>query len=322
MTAPTEKITDETRVKELTEKLKVAEEALDLVIPRCATKINYSDAFSAKVTEQFEKIVLIAESNKSKKENIHFSGCEKYFAPRTIQILNSVRSELENIKNIDVHDLLLLSILSILRKCSFANVKKMNLELDLNKKKVQELLPTWKQSLEKNLSILSEISNAYPKRPKIEVLEHSALSPFTIEDKPADLAILHPPYLTNTAFSESTQLQLAFLNIDHKTIWKKELRCRGSFLHEPNGLKKYLVDWHKILSNTHKALRKKGKCAVVIGDGRIDYVRIPIGAITNEFLKDIGFKVEKQIVNNFNNQTGQTQNKKMTIQHILIASKE
>src|SRR5437667_11721805 len=94
-----------------------------------------------------------------------------------------------------------------------------------------------------------------------------------VPDASVDLAVVHPPYLTNTAFCEVTQLQLAVLGISHLTIWQRELRNRGSFLREPNGLKKYIVRWNLILKEMHRVLRPGRHCAVVIGAGQESYTR-------------------------------------------------
>jgi len=51
------------------------------------------------------------------------------------------------------------------------------------------------------------------------------------------MIIIHPPYLTNTAFSESTQLQLAILGINHKIYGRKNFDVEEVFYMNQMGLK-------------------------------------------------------------------------------------
>lgn len=68
-------------------------------------------------------------------------------------------------------------------------------------------------------------------------------------------------------------------------------------------------------------LRKGGHCAVVVGDGQIDYTRFPIGAITEELASDIGFNVVRKARHHLNHNTGKTQSRKMRDQHIVVLKK-
>jgi DNA modification methylase len=168
-----------------------------------------------------------------------------------------------------------------------------------------------------------EINQTVWTLPKTSIHVESAIAAsLPLADGKAGLIVVHPPYLTNTAFSEAVQLQLAWLGIKHTDIWKKELRCRGSYLREPDGLQKYLLDWNKVLSELYRALEPGGNCVVVVGDGQIDYVRIPIGSITKDFAADLGFSVETSIRHRINNNTGMTQNRKMRDQHIIVLRKK
>jgi hypothetical protein len=162
--------------------------------------------------------------------------------------------------------------------------------------------------------------DAIARKCKVELRQLDATQ-FDPKDKKIGLVVAHPPYMSNTAFSESTQLQLAFLGIDHKTIWKKELRHRGSYLHEPNGVQKYLVNWCKIIREAYSCLKKGGHFAAVVGDGQVDTVRIPVGIITREFCEDTGFTIVKHAEHVLNNNTGRTLNRRMRTQHIVIARK-
>ena len=245
-------------------------------------------------------------------------GNEKYYDPQNLEELSILKNQIDVVSEPDVKNFLTVAFLSIMRQVSQANVKKMNTEIDENKPRRD----VW-TTLYKKLMQMVEINTSLWELPKpnIHVELSNALST-PLEDEAASLVIVHPPYLTNTAFSEAVQLQLAWLGFKHTDIWKKELRCRGSYLREPDGLQKYLIDWNEALKETFRVLEKGGKCVVVVGDGQIDYVRIPIGAITEEFSRDIGYEVVNSIRHHINNQTGMTQNRKMRDQHIIVLEKK
>ena len=258
-----------------------------------------------------------ATKKSPKSRDMH--GHEKYFDEKTLAEIALFFDLLSHVEESDTHDFLLLGLLSVLRSISHANVKKMNLEMDLEKqtrKPMMEALPKkLQQMLQTNDLLCSEF-----RAPEPEILDREA-SDTGLPDESVDMAIIHPPYLTNTAFSEATQLQLAVLGISHLTIWRKELRARGSFLHEPNGVSKYIVGWNRILQEAFRTLKNGRYCAVVVGDGQVDYTRIPIGVITVELANDIGFVVERKASHRLNNNTGKTLSRKMRDQHIVVLKK-
>lgn len=244
-------------------------------------------------------------------------GHEHYFDERSLYTLSWLKMRIEHIRDQDIQRFCLLGLLSILRHVSRANVKKMNTEID-ESKKPKPVLPAFVTKLRRMQAINSEIYK-WPETTTEITLNDARTLPLQPEE--VGLIVVHPPYLTNTAFSEVVELPLAWLGIKHTNVWKKELRARGSFLNEPDGLRKYLVGWHRVLSEIHRVLQKNGVCAAVIGDGQMDYVRIPVATITQEFAADIGFTIEKVIQHRINNNTGMTLTHRMRQQHILILRK-
>lgn len=256
-----------------------------------------------------------------------FSGCripgdrelfghEDYFDDLAFGQLSFLQDWIDRQVDLALQEWFQVGLLSTLRRVSRANVKKMNTEID-ETKVPRPVFPTLLSKLRKmeavNRSLDSELKGP------VEVMQSSAES-LEIDDL-ADLVIVHPPYLTNTAFSEVVQLPLAWLGVNHKSVWKQELRCRGSFLHEPNGLQKYLVNWFKILNHLSGMLASGGHIGVVIGDGRIDRVRIPMAAITKEYAIDLGLSNVVHAVHVFNNNTGRTLSHRMKEEHVLVFSK-
>ena len=264
--------------------------------------------------------LFVDEPRKRKiKNKFDIPFCSEYFSDNTLSEIGRYREIIEDESDV-VRNLLFLSLFAVLRKVSRANIKKMNLEIDDSKK----IIVPFSQAIVSQLQMLEAANREYEKwaRPcNIRVIDADAQET-GLENESAAIVFLHPPYLTNTAFCEFTQLQLAILKIDHKSIWKRELRCRGSFLHESNGLKKYLVGWHNIIKEAIRLLRPKGILVTVVGDGQIDYVRIPVGSITLEFAKDHDLELLEHSLHVLNNNTGRTQSRKMVGQHVAVFQKK
>ena len=154
------------------------------------------------------------------------------------------------------------------------------------------------------------------------IVKYGKANQIALDDESVAFVLLHPPYLSNTAFSELTQLQLVLLGHGLSfALRQSELAYRGSYFHVPNGLKKYLVGWSGILRESSRITKRGGRIVVVVGDGRIDDIRIPVGSITVEFGRDIGLNVVEKAEHIINNQTGWTLSRRMTTQHIIVFEK-
>lgn len=301
---------------------------VSLLISRCVTRHVEQEALKETSKQLLsglrilggEETLFDGQIEGWRRKGLDLKYCSEYFDEKAKTELEFALHHIHSIslKHRAVSELLLVFVLSSLRRISFANVKKMNLELDPTKKSRSTLLKELSSRLLSSEAVNSSLPDEFGRH--LATIYERDVTQWTPQKK-YGMIVMHPPYLTNTAFSESTQLQLALLDINHKDIWKKELRCRGSFLHEPDGLKKYLVNWAKMTQTAAASLLKGGRLAIVIGDGNIDYVRIPVGAISIEFGIDAGLRLIKRGFHILNNQTGQTQNKKMKGQHVIVFEK-
>ncbi len=208
-------------------------------------------------------------------------------------------------------------VLSIARKASFANTKKINTVVDTTKtpRPVRVLFKTAIDRFSQAFEELNSEADAG------SLVKRARAQKLPLDDASVDFTLLHPPYLTNTAFSESMHLQLLLMGADPETLRKSELAFRGSYFYVTNGLRKYLVGWSGMLAEAFRVSRAGAHVAVVVGDGRIDRVRIPIGTITEEFAHDIGYECVYRGLHVLNNQTGWTLSRRMSSQHVLVFRK-
>ena len=276
---------------------------------------RFMDALTERLTPESS---LFFRPEKRVKRGFQFAYCAEYFDPDTTADIGSYLDLVEH-SPAQFRDLHLMNLLAVLRRISRANIKKMNVEIDDSKLTKVSLL----DAIRKQVGTVERLNSEYVDWARdctVTVLDRDAQDT-QLPDASFDTVFLHPPYLTNTAFSEFSQLQLALLGIDHKTIWRRELRCRGSFVHEPDGLRKYLIGWCKVMAEAVRVLRPGGLIITVVGDGQIDYVRIPVGAITLEYAKDLGLSCLEHFLHVLNNNTGRTQSRKMIGQHVAVLRK-
>lgn len=253
----------------------------------------------------------------TRETQLDLKGNEKFFDRRTLTNL-AVVLKLVNEVPMPFREFVMAGLLAVARKVSLANKKKMNVVVDPRSRKY-ELIGTYTKQLRMMIKVNEELGKVIPGGTGLEVSQKDARSLGL--DEEVDVAVLHPPYPTNTAFSESLRLQLAILGLDHTKLFRDEIQVRGSYFHKPDGVRRYLVDWYKVLSEIHRALKRRAHCCVVIGDGKVDFVRIPMGAITCEFARDLGFSVERFCHHVLVNNTGRTLNRRMTEDYVIILRK-
>jgi len=244
----------------------------------------------------------------------------KFFSKSTLNDLENTFSLLNSIHNKEIQNFILSAILSVIRQVSLANNKKMNVVIDTLAKKY-EFIPTLIKKLSEMKEKNSQLYDKLDRKTKLDIKLGDARN-LPLKDKAVDFVIIHPPYPTNTAFSESLRLQLSILGENYRKLHDKEIQIRGSYFHKPDGLRRYILDWNAVLKEIYRVLRPHSYCAIVIGDGKTDFVRIPMGIITTELAKDIGFTIKRFVKHMLVNNTGRTLNRRMTHDYIIVLKKD
>jgi hypothetical protein len=279
---------------------------------------QHAKRFIDALNDNLETGDLFASGKVPKWAPVKLNYCKEYFDGNTLADIAFYQKEAANYPA-DIKRMWDMTLFAILRRVSKANIKKMNLEIDEKKQNQQSVL----EAASRHIQLLRDNNRDFYKwtTDSTVTVSDADAADTKLKSDHYQAVFLHPPYLTNTAFSEFSQLQLALMDINHKEIWKKELRCRGSFLHEPNGLKKYLVGWNQIMKEAVRILKPGGYLFTVVGDGQVDFVRIPVGAITDEYGSDMDLELVERLLHVLKNHTGQTQSRKMIGQHISVFRK-
>lgn len=254
-----------------------------------------------------------------KPTNLDLGDNSKFFDRETLEELSLIRFFIDQVPE-ELREFPLATFLAVARKVSLADKKKMNVVVNPKAKKYPAV-PTYIDKLEEMVGVNKELCRRICRETTLKVVKQDARS-LKLASRSVDMVLVHPPYPTNTSFSESLRLQLALLGIDHSSLFGDEIQVRGSYFHKKEGVRNYLVDWHKVLSEIHRVLKPSGYCGVVIGDGRFEFVRLPMGAITQEFAKDLGFTVERFAEHILVNNTGRTLNRRMASDYVIVVRKK
>lgn len=231
------------------------------------TKINYID----------ERIINLFLNNIKKKykpisfkKNIsNFVGLKNpnhFFLTETLDSLMGLKLIIDNIKNSKIRDFFRVCFLSIVRRVSKATTQQGRLFLDVDTAE-KNALPFFIKKVEK---LKKRVSNLPKIKKKIviktkNILEKELFKPYY---KKADLIILHPPYFNSYKYSSITSLETFWMNIDHSSIRKNEIR-EFFKVGKPENHKKFVLDMAKTLKNTMSMLKKNGYLAFMMGDSQI-----------------------------------------------------
>jgi tRNA G10 N-methylase Trm11 len=261
----------------------------------------------------------VVERRKIEGKSLQLGEDAKFFSKGTLKEISVIMELIEQVPS-NLREFPLAALLSIVRKVSLADKKKMNVVINPKAAKY-ETLPTYVRKLKEMVQVNRELSLRINPETSLRIMKQDART-IKLGNDSIDMVIVHPPYPTNTSFSESLRLQLALLGEKHSDFFKDEIQVRGSYWHKREGVRNYLIDWHKILTEIHRVLGPKGYCGVVIGDGRFEFVRLPMGAITKEFATDVGFTVERFIEHILVNTTGRTLNRRMISDYVIVLRKK
>lgn len=184
-----------------------------------------------------------------------------WFLPETQRSLQAIRESIALVPDKAVRELLLVSLLAIVRRVSRATTQQGRLFLDAQTA-VHDALPFYRARAEK----VAEAVASLPRTHDVQIQERDLLDcPTDFDGLGAALAIVHPPYFNAYKYSSVNSLELAWLGVDQASIRKREIR--ESFkIGKPERLNLYIEDMRIALTNASLSLRPGGTVALMIGD--------------------------------------------------------
>ncbi len=194
---------------------------------------------------------------------------DHWFLPETQNSIRGLIFLINRIRDDEVRDFFSVCLAASIRLVSKATTQQGRLFLDVATAKM-DCLETFKEKAKKAIVTVSALPD---KKADLTVSAHNAGEPFDFEAV-NDLIIIHPPYFNSYKYSSINSLELAWMQVDHATVRKNEVR-EFFKVGKAEKVSYYVDDMYSILANTAATLKPGGVMALMIGDTIIKGEYIP-----------------------------------------------
>jgi DNA modification methylase len=188
-------------------------------LPSWIAKVKTNWSFDlVELRKQMEEILLIVEKNVMKKRIVDIEGkpklLRKCFSDDKLAELLTIKDTLSGIDadKKAIRDLCILALLTILRKVSKANTGWPYLLPKKIRKRVPEVLKTYRSQLEMMISDLEATINDKNKNKPARIITGDARTLSSVVTDQVDFVFTSPPYLNNYDYADRTRLELYFLS--------------------------------------------------------------------------------------------------------------
>lgn len=210
-----------------------------------------------------------------------------FFLQETLEGLAALREAIQTEDDEVLRDLLMLGMLTIVRKVSRITSQQGRLFLD-KKSAVKDVFPDFLSEVK---SIAVAVDNL-PAKARTETIVGSTLDRGSMpENIEAPLVICHPPYFNNYRFSRIFSLELAWLGISNKEVLKNEVREAFKSGH-PDKLPKYIHDMRTTLENLRASIKGPATLGLMIGDTQFRGEYLSVTRQVIDEAEGLGFSVE------------------------------
>lgn len=214
-------------------------------------------------------------------EPIGIKNIDHWFLPETQNSIRGLIYLINNIKNTDAKDFFTVCLAASIRTVSRATTQQGRLFLDVVTAK-EDCLETF---VKKALKYIGVVDALPYKKTTIDIGEHSAITPYTL-DTPNDLIIIHPPYFNSYKYSSVNSLELSWMRVDHADVRKNEVR-EFFKVGRAEKIEQYTDDMSGTLNNVVTTLKPGGVMGLMIGDTIIKGEYIPATKLLiDRFLAD------------------------------------
>jgi hypothetical protein len=187
---------------------------------------------------------------------------DHWFERETLVSLAKIKDAVGREEPGAVHDLLMTTFLSTVRRVSKATTQQGRLFLDVTTAE-KDAWPTFAARFQKYAKSVAELEdfdcedNLTITSEDIRVLSYGHRSP--------QLVIMHPPYFNNYKYSSINTLELAWMGASRKAIRARELR-EAFKVGKVEKVVEYVQDIIDAVSSQANAIRKSGVIALMMGD--------------------------------------------------------
>jgi site-specific DNA-methyltransferase (cytosine-N4-specific) len=246
-------------------------------------------------------------------EDLH-PNIHKWYHRNVIYELVAIKTKINEERNIQVKDFLIVAFSSLLRSVSNTTSGFGNLMINKNAPPKNRIFEKFSLAVARMLQSLTDF-NRVASNSEVTVFNHDSRKLEFINDETIDFICTHPPYMAAVPYAEYQKLSLWWLGYSQYDLEKSLIGGRRS---RPDTPQRFFRDMEMSLQEMKRVLRKKKYCCITIGN--------PIygGKIwkLNEFIKQNAIRVGFTYLNEINRGKYHSTMGKMKEEFILIFRNE
>ncbi len=236
---------------------------------------------------------------------------KKFFPPRTLKETVFYRDTIGTIRDIHIRDFLLLGLMSVAMKCSFAY--KDGAVLKVKKKPV----PPVRDMLRRQLSHMLRDYESMKTEECETTAEFGDARSLPLEDSTVDAVITSPPYLNKIEYTRIYEIEQeiflkriqegpsirSYIGLSLGKLEKDMALLEAALDYEsvkglPSEALPYLTDMFQSIEELYRVCRKGAKLALVVGNGCFPTGVVESDILLSRMAESLGFQVDKILVLN------------------------
>ena len=234
---------------------------------------------------QLTKSIIEKAKQTFSNENIYNSGLYdpvKWYGNINAQKILALKHEITKVSDTRMKQVLEVSLLSILRDCSYVDSRCVNHIVVNKNKKTSEVFECFDKAVGR---IVESVKNLpADNTATLTIKESSADDLKWCQDGVYDLIISHPPYLNAVNYYNIYRMCTDLMDKSYSDIRNKDFSAKN--------YAEYLKLMKGTFCEAYRVLKKGGRTAVIIGDVRYKGNILTLGADFISLLKEIGFVIE------------------------------
>jgi len=272
---------------------------------------NYDDEFLAKAENAYARMLDSIGKVKADFEwEFELFPIEKAFPRRNIEVIKSLRTQIEAVDDQKMREFFLVALLSIIPQVNYV-LKDGGVLKIIQNKRAGDAKALFRKKVRVMLKELKMYGIAYDE-PNIEVGSATHLN---LQNNSVNGIITSPPYLNNVDYTKVYGIEMSLLGMkggvkeirqnmvrsfigrnasvkmDADYVYEKLMSHMGS---PPLVAYAYFTDMLKVIEECHRVMRSGAVCAIVVGNSVLQRVNIESDLILAEMAEDFG--MESQVL--------------------------